>query len=72
MATDEQHAASGKLMKVIQALNTAMYECSALGLFGELMTINKIGTRNAEYTVSLIETRETVLPKSSSQEDEAA
>jgi hypothetical protein len=62
MATDEQKAASKKVMDAVIALNKALDTAGAECLFVELQAFNEIGGRNCRYTVAKIETRETVLP----------
>jgi len=62
MATAEQKAASLKIMNAVTALNKALDNAGAEGLFVELQTHNEIGGRNCRYVVDKIETRETVLP----------
>jgi hypothetical protein len=62
MATAEQKAASKQVMDAVTALNKAMENADAKGLFVELGTSHGVGRHNPLYQVSKIETRETVLP----------
>lgn len=61
MATGEQTNAGHLVMDTVTALNNALGNASAAGLFVELRHLSDIG-RNGHYQVEIIETRETVLP----------
>ncbi|WP_050400331.1 hypothetical protein [Bradyrhizobium embrapense] len=62
MATDEQKTASKHVMDAVTALNNALTDAGALGIFVELRQYGTIGGRNGGYLVEKIEIRETVLP----------
>lgn len=61
-ATQEQRDASRRVCNAVTDLNRALRAASDVGLFVELDTASEIGGRNATYLVSVVETRETVLP----------
>jgi hypothetical protein len=62
MATQEQKDASRRVMQAVTALNTAMRNAGSLRLHVELRDVRPHDTIVPQYQVSVIETRETVLP----------
>jgi len=67
MATKEQRDASRQVCNAVTALNRALSKASDEGLFVELNTASEMGGRNKTYFVSVVETRETVLPDSAKE-----
>ena len=62
MATQEQKDASRRVMQAVTALNTALRNAGSVRLHVELKDVRPEDTIVPQYQVSVIETRETVLP----------
>ena len=62
MATQEQKDASRRVMQAVTALNTALRNAGRVRLHIELKDVRPEDTVVPQYRVSVIETRETVLP----------